>query len=248
MKKYLWVVSYMTCSLFMMGVVMGYAEVSINIDNKNGNVEITGDGGTSRMGTVTGCIKGSGKEQTDDRPLTQFSEIKIDGIFEVVIDFKKKSSLVIRGDDNILPHVTTQVKDQILTIRADKSICPKLNLVVQVSTEHLDRLTAEGANDITISKMNNRKFSSTVNGASDLRISGVAGRFFVKIDGTGTVRAKNLHTEETEVFIDGAGEAVVHASRKLIAEIDGAGDIRYYGNPPKVTKKIDGVGEIEPQE
>lgn len=247
MKKPCCVLSCLTWGLVIMGVALAYAEVSIHIDNKNGNVEITGDGGVSQIGTVTGCIEGSGKEQMDVRSVAPFSEMRIDGIFEVTIDFKKKNSLVIRGDDNILSHVDTQVKDQILTIRAKQSLCPKLNLVVQISTEHLDRLTAEGANDIIISTMNNKTFTAVVEGASDLQVSGVAERFLLKIDGTGTVRAENLHAEETEVFIDGAGEAVVHASRKLIGEIDGAGDIRYHGNPAKVTKKIDGVGEIEPQ-
>ncbi len=246
MKKPCCVLSCLAWSLLIMGVVLSYGEVSINIDNKNGNVEITGDGGVSRIGTVTGCIEGSGKEQMDVRSVAPFSEIIIDGIFEVRIDFKEKNRLMVRGDENILSYITTQVKDQTLTIQVQQSICPKLNMVIQISTEQLDRLTAEGAIDIIISKMNNKAFSSHVEGSSDLQMSGVTGKIFVKIDGTGTVRSKNLHAEETKVVIDGAGEAVVHASRKLIGEINGAGDIHYHGNPRDVTKKIDGVGEIEP--
>ena len=247
MKKPCSVLFCLTWTLLILGVALGFAEVSIHIDNKNGNVEITGDGGVSRMGTVTGCIEGSGKEKRDVRSVAPFSEILIDGIFEVTIDFKEKNRLLIHGDENILSHVTTQVKDQILTIQAKRSICPKLNLVVQISTEQLDRLVADGSNEIAISKMNNKIFSAVLGGTSNLEVSGVAGKLFLKIDGTGAVRAENLHTEESKVVIDGAGEAVVHASRKLIGEIDGVGDIRYYGNPSEVTKIIDGVGEIEPQ-
>jgi len=228
-----------------MMTVVAHAELSIHM--KDSNVEITGAGGVSRMGTASGCVEGSGKEQTDVRSIAAFTEIIIDGIFEVTIDFKKKSSLVIRGDDNILPYISTEVKDQTLIIRTNRSICPKGSLVVQISTEHLDRLTADGADNITIVNMNNREFTLAVNGASDLWASGKTGKFFVKIDGAGTVLAENLHAEETEILVDGAGEAVVHASRKLTAEINGAGDIRYYGNPQEVTKRINGAGEIEPR-
>lgn len=247
MGKTLFGLSCFTCSLLIMVAAMGHAEVSIHIDNKNGNVEITGAGGVSRMGTVTGCVEGSGKEHADIRDIAAFSEIKIAGIFEVTIDLQKKSSLTVRGDDNILPLVSTEVKGKTLTIRANRSICPKVNLAVQISTEYLDRLTADGATGITITKMNNKEFSATVNGSSDMQISGETGKFFLKIDGTGTVLAENLHAKETEVFIDGAGDAVVYASRKLVAEISGVGDIRYHGNPPEVTKRINGVGEIEQQ-
>ncbi len=245
MKKSVCLISCFTFNVIVMMAVVAHAELSIHM--KDSNVEITGAGGISRMGTASGCVEGSGKEQTDVRDLAAFTEIIIDGVFEVTIDFKKKPSLVIRGDDNILPYISTEVKGQILTIHSNRSICPKRNLVVQISTAHLDRLTADGADDITIVKMNNREFAAALNGSSDLRVSGETGKFSVTIDGTGTVLAENLLTEETEIFIDGSGEAVVHASRKLTAEISGAGDIRYYGNPPDVTKNIDGVGDIEPQ-
>jgi len=245
MTKSFFVISCFTFNLLVMMAVVGHAELSITM--KGSNVEITGAGGVSRMGTVTGCVEGSGKEKTEVRGIAAFTEITIDGIFEVTIDFKKKSSLVIRGDDNILPFISTEVKDQTLTIRTNRSLCPQGNLVVQISTEHLDRLTADGADDITILNMNNREFTLAVNGASDFRASGETGKFSVKIDGAGTVLAENLHAEETEILVDGAGEAIVHASRKLTAEINGAGDIRYYGNPQEVTKRINGVGEIEPR-
>ncbi len=247
MKESLGKVSCLIGGLMLIMTLIGHAEIFINHDETNGNIEITSEGGVSRVGQVTGCVEGSGIKQSDIRAISAFSEISIDGIFEVMIDFQNSPSLIITGDDNILPYVRTEVQGQTLTIQATESICPKRNLVVQVSTKYLDHLKADGATNITISKMNNQEFSALVNGAGDLRVSGETRKFSAKVNGTGNILAKNLHAEETIVLIDGAGEAVVHASKRLIAEIDGAGDIRYYGNPSEVTKKIDGVGEIEPQ-
>ncbi len=247
MNRTIWVVSIHICSLLAIMVAMGHAEVGSILSDKHGNVEITGAGGVSRIGTVTGCVEGSGKEQIEVRPTAPFSNVLIDGAFSVKIELQNESKLVIRGDDNILPYIITEVSGSLLTIRANRSICSQGSLAIEISTEELKQLTADGANDIAISKLKNKKFSVVVDGTSDLRISGETRKFVLKVDGAGTVQAKDLHAEETEVLIDGAGEAAVYASRKLVAEIDGAGDIRYYGNPPELKTMIDGAGEIEPQ-
>lgn len=247
MSRTMWVILIHICSLLVMMDALGHAEVEMVFPDKHGNVEITGAGGVSRIGTVTGCVEGSGKEQQEVRPTIPFSRVLIDGAFTVKIEFQQESKLVIRGDDNILPYIVTEVSDSLLTIRANRSICTKGSLVVEISTEQLKQLTADGANDITISKLKNREFSVVVDGTSDIRISGETKKFLLKVDGAGTVQAKDLHAEEAEVLIDGAGEAEVYAARKLIAEIDGAGDIRYYGNPDELKTKIDGAGDIESQ-
>lgn len=243
MKKSFILIGSIAFSLVINLALPGNAEVSITINGSK--VELSGEEGVSHIGTVEGCVEGNGKEKTEVRPVVPFSAINIDGIFDVIIDFQKKTSLSIRGEENILPFVTTQVNEKTLSISSNKSICPKRSLVVTISVENIDKLTTDGSNDVFISKMKNREFAVYLNGSSDLTASGMTQSFFVKILGNGTVLAKDLQAEEAKVVIDGSGDAVVYASKKLTAEVNGVGDIQYYGNPPNIIRRINGVGDIE---
>ena len=218
---------------------------NISINVTDGNAEVTAMGGVSRVSVNEGCVEGSGKRKVEQRRVSSFNKIDIDGVFDVKIELRKKQGVEIIGDDNILPHIVTKSSGDTLVITSSKSICPKLSLQVNISQDNIERLDADGSNDINISGVKNKKFVLNLNGASDVRASGRTGEFTAKISGAGSLRAGNLHAENTEISVVGSGDAEVYASGKLNASIDGAGDIIYFGNPKDVSRRVTGVGDIE---
>jgi hypothetical protein len=149
------------------------------------------------------------------------------------------------GDDNILPHIMTEVKGDTLFVTSDESICPKKRLEVNISSDDIERINSDGSHDVFIGGIQNKSLALEIEGSGDVHASGKTGRLVAEISGSGNIRARDLLSEEVKISIHGAGGADVHASRRLEAEIDGAGDIHYYGNPEEVSKKITGVGDIE---
>ncbi len=244
MKKSL---SFISC-LFLLAVLLvagtGIAgNMSVNIVGDN--IEITGKGGVSRIAVNEDCINGSGIKKTELREVSAFKTVDIDGAFDVNIELNKPGRIEITGDDNILPHIITIVTKDGLFISSDKSICPKVPLIVNISNGDIESIDSDGANDITVSGMHNKHFALNVDGAGDIFASGVTGDFKVQMEGSGNLNAKDLHAEKVDISVKGSYDAIVYASKQLHASIDGVGDIVYYGNPDKVSEKISGVGEIE---
>lgn len=239
--KYTMILVFISAAGFINSGTAG--NISINITDEG--TEITGMSGTSNINVNTGCIKGSGTRKAEKRKVPAFSEIDVDGAFDVNVKLQKKQSLEVVSDDNIVPKIITKVKGNTLIITSSEPICAKSGLEVNITAPDVSRVDSDGSNNVYISDMKNKRFRLGLDGAGDVRATGVTGKFIAKLSGSGGVKAGDLHAKEVNVSIDGAGEAVVYASGKLHAEIDGAGEIIYYGNPKEVSRDIDGVGEIE---
>ncbi len=218
---------------------------SISINAADANTEITAMGGTSRVSVNEGCVDGSGKKKVEQRKVSSFNKIDIDGVFDVKIELQKKQGVEIIGDDNILPHIITKSAGNTLVITSDKSICPKLSLQVNISQDNIDKLNSDGVNDINISGVKNKNLAFNLNGASDLRASGKTGKFTARISGSGSLRARGLKAEDVSIAVVGSGDAEVYASGKLNASIEGVGDISYFGRPKEISRRVTGVGDIE---
>jgi len=203
--------------------------------------------GAAWAGTGTGCIEGSGRTLTDKRPAGGFSSIEVQGAFDVQIRCGQQSRLEITGDDNIVPHIQTAIRGDVLVIRADQSICPKLLLEVVLSVPDITRLSVDGANEVRLSGVNNKSLSLEIGGSSNLRAEGTTGQLKLDLPGSSKVEAADLHSQTASVKISGVGEAEVHATQTLDVSISGVGNVIYSGKPAKVTQNITGVGEISPR-
>ncbi len=230
--------------LWLTFVPVVFAELSMN---EQTIMVLSQKEGTGQISSFSNCLKGNGKAVTETRSLPDFSMIKIDGIFTVTIELQQQKAVTVKGDENLLPRFATKVEDGTLVVSADGSICPKVSPEIQITNDILDRLSANGATDIHISNLKNKTFTVHLDGSSDLKISGETEKFTGLLEGSNELLAGDLQSQESTVTIDGAGDAVLNVSKKLIAEINGAGDILYIGNPSIIEKRINGAGDIEPQ-
>lgn len=87
-------------------------------------------------------------------------------------------------------------------------------------------------------------FETHINGSGSLTLNGTADSALFGIDGTGSIKARNLTCKKAEVSIDGAGSVEIYASESIKASVNGTGRIVYYGNPSQVESKVTGLGDI----
>jgi hypothetical protein len=191
-----------------------------------------------------GHVTGSGTMKLEKRTVPAFSTVHVSGAFEVEIVAQQEQSLEVEGDDNLLPLITTEVRDGVLDIGTEKGFSTKHKLRVRISVPNLDGVNTSGASDIVASNVKNDEFTIEASGAGTLQVSGEVTKLGVNISGAGEVDAKDLHAQNVSITSSGAARADVYASEELHASVSGAGNINYYGNPKTIEEDRSGAGTI----
>lgn len=183
--------------------------------------------------------------KTEKRTLPEFSGTSFGGAYEVTIETgKTESSVTITGDDNLVPLVLTEVKDGVLTVHSKESLSPSKTITLLVTMKEMTSLHCSGAGKIAAKDLKTAQLKLSFSGAADFVGTGEVDQLDVQVSGAGNLDAKDLKAKTVTVSMSGAGNASLHASAELNASISGVGNVDYYGNPPKVTPKISGLGKI----
>jgi hypothetical protein len=64
------------------------------------------------------------------------------------------------------------------------------------------------------------------------------------MSGANHLAARQLSAASTNVTLNGSGDAAVHASQRIVAEISGAGSIVVYGGPKERSTQVNGAGKV----
>ncbi|MBX7051391.1 MAG: DUF2807 domain-containing protein [Flavobacteriales bacterium] len=222
--------------------------------------------------TLTSCDKkirknGSGVITTTTRQLGEFSDLDVDGSYDLFIHESDEQKVTITTDDNIVGEVHTFVQDGKLNISMsdDYYNFKYTKMEVHVYNDAYNRLDLNGSVNVTapdsihgstlICSHNgsgncNLKFSGDelqldINGSANIQAAGVAPVLHAEINGSGKIDALDLQSVDAVAKIHGSGDIYVNCSATLDAWITGSGDIRYIGGP-SVTSHIDGSGSIAP--
>jgi len=211
--------------------------------------------------------RGSGNVVTESREVSNYDAIELSYPAEVLIKQGTAESLQIEADDNLLPHLKTQVRNGKLEIfyrREDgKHVTPtktvKITIVVKdladvdfnsagelviekLKTDNLD-VSLSGAGNLNLEDIQVKGLGISLSGAGSMTASGSAEDLDMNISGFGDFKGADLHTQVALVNISGAGSATVWVNDDLTAGISGAGSIDYYGSA-SVTKQVSGVGGV----
>ncbi|MEK6475907.1 head GIN domain-containing protein [Catalinimonas sp. 4WD22] len=209
------------------------------------------------------AIKGSGNIIIEERALSEFDRIILEGSMDLIILQDDEQLLEVEADDNIVPIISTSVRGGELKIKSTRSYRSRDDVKIYISVQDLEELKVRGSGDVygesvfTGDRLNleisgsgnmdmeiyyDRLFSE-INGSGNFSLYGEALEQEVRINGSGDYRAADLLSEETDINISGSGNGTVNVSDFLRAEIRGSGDIIYYGEP-EVNSSIRGSGNL----
>ncbi|WP_115813964.1 head GIN domain-containing protein [Flavobacterium aquicola] len=211
-------------------------------------------------------IKGNGKIITEKRTTAGYDEITVSGFFDVALVSGKEGAITIQGEENILPYIKVEVKDNVLHIYTEKgvNISTKESLVLTVPFEQISAVSLSGSGDVkskdTIvatslkAKLSGSgdlnldvkatDFEANLSGSGDVVVTGNTENFISKTSGSGDVDAADLISKKANVSISGSGDMKVNCTENLFARVSGSGDIEYKGNPQYRDTKVSGSGEI----
>ncbi|MEL4308886.1 head GIN domain-containing protein [Joostella sp. CR20] len=213
-------------------------------------------------------IKGNGNVTTVERNTDDYDAIGVAGSFDVELVAGTEGKITITAEENLIPHIETEVKQGSLQIKTEKgySLNPSRNntILITVPFESIDAVSLAGSGDvITKSTIKAEDFKSSLAGSGDLTLdieannikSHLAGsgdvvlrgsttNFDCSLSGSGDISAKQLKAVNVEVGISGSGDVDVHCDGELKVRVSGSGDVEYYGNPTKEDSKVSGSGDV----
>jgi hypothetical protein len=200
------------------------------------------DGPTTSSTTLTG----SGTPAQETRAVPAFAAVELVAANEVNVRVGSKQSVVVLGDDNVLPHVTTEVEDGTLVIGADRSFETKTPLTVAVTVPALTAAALSGSGRVTVDGVRAERFEATLLGSGALTVNGTAETLDAELSGTGQLTLYDLVAANVKAVVSGAGQLSVNATSSLDAAVSGAGQIVYTGSPEHVTQDVTGAGTVTP--
>lgn len=107
-------------------------------------------------------------------------------------------------------------------------------------------LGISGSGSARLDGLDTQEVRGEISGSGDLEATGKTDRVNISVPGSGDVRFDRLVARDAHVDISGSGDVRVWAVDSLSAGISGSGEVRYGGNPPRVSKDVSGSGEIKP--
>ncbi|MEM7569776.1 MAG: DUF2807 domain-containing protein [Pseudomonadota bacterium] len=106
-------------------------------------------------------------------------------------------------------------------------------------------LDISGSFDAEMTGVNADTLQLTLAGSGDIIVSGRCGTLQLDTAGAMDVNAKGLVCERAEIDAAGASDIAVFAARALSVEGAGSTNVRYSGDPGKVTSDVAGLGKVE---
>jgi hypothetical protein len=191
-----------------------------------------------------GVVQGSGVAVTQTRDVDVFGEVELSGTNEVRIGVGAEQRVVVRGDDNLVGLVTTDVHGGVLVIDDTGSFETATPMSVEITVPSLDAVRLSGSGTISIDGHELDALAVDLPGAGSIRGAGTVTTIDVDLAGTGDVDLAPLVVRDATVDVSGTGTVVVHVTGSLDANVSGTGSVIYTGEPDRVEQEITGTGSV----
>jgi len=192
-------------------------------------------------------IKGSGVHLKQKRDVASFNSIATEGAFDIEVVCQKPESVEVEGDDNLLQLITTEVSNNVLHIRSNRSFSVNDPIKITISAPDLQGISTKGAGKFEITGIKNDKFEIDANGATAIKVAGETKLIDIDSNGAGKVDAHKLRAARGVVDVKGVARVDVNVVEQLDVTVSGPAHVTYQGDPV-VNKTIHGPGSVEKKE
>lgn len=189
-------------------------------------------------------VKGSGKRVTQKRDVASFTSISAEGAFDIEVVCQKSLGIEIEADDNLIPLITTEVSNNVLTVKPKSNYSASDAPKIKISVPNIEMFAADGAGTIQISGVNNDKLQINVDGAPTLTAAGTTKMVGIDANGAAKIDTHNLRAAHAVVDSKGVSKVDLGVSSQLDVTVSGPSHVTYSGDPV-VNKTVHGPGKVE---
>lgn len=115
---------------------------------------------------------------------------------------------------------------------------------VRITGPALRAITIEGTGSLDLQRVRQHRLRLTIEGSATVRGAGSVDSASLEIDGAGNIHLAHLSEARARVLIRGSGTVDIAPTDSVSVHIDGSGTVRLHSDPPHVTSRIFGAGEI----
>ncbi|MFZ3069703.1 MAG: head GIN domain-containing protein [Anaerolineaceae bacterium] len=212
--------------------------------------------------------RGSGKLTSEERTISSFKILSIAGGGWIKLVQGDEYKLVIEAEDNILPHIKSEIDGDRLKIGYDENswkdrYVPTKKITYTLTIPTLEKIILLGGAEIESDSLEVEKLDLDLNGGANVILNGFKAETLnvqldggvnfsingevatqtIKVNGAANYTAGNLKSGTTDLVINGAGNATIWAVDALNIRLIGVGTVNYYGSP-QVSKDIQGLGTV----
>jgi hypothetical protein len=215
--------------------------------------------------TMIGGTHGDGNVLKETRKVTSFDGIEVSGAFDIILKQGAIEEVILEADANLLPLIRTDVVGGTLRLETRKPINHVTVMRAYITVKDLKRIDVSGAVDISTDgritvpelsidasgasdsklELAVQKLKLDCSGASKMRFSGYATDVNMDLSGASDIFGYDMLVENFDIEISGAGNAQINVTKKIRAEISGAGSVKYKGSPAEIDQSVSGAGSIK---
>ncbi|MCK5787933.1 MAG: DUF2807 domain-containing protein [Chlamydiia bacterium] len=201
-------------------------------------------------------IVGSGRVITESRPITEFSDIYVQGDYILHIKQGNSYKLFLKMDDNLLDNTSTEIEGDELQIISNSNVLNSSAKDIYITVKKLDRIKLVGSVDLTNSNIFtvnsltiisegvcnldlhvlSNIVSLNLSGSSKVKLIGVSDYLDVEMAGYGTLNSLGLFCDNVTLELSGAVSSKVFSKNYLDVVINGAGRVYYKGTPELIVE------------
>ena len=210
------------------------------------------------------CVHGSGNKITENRKVTDFTKIKVDGDFKIILKQDSSLSVNISADDNLMKLIETNNTGDRLHIHTKEHICSGGEITITIGVRNLEGLKASGAIDVSTDgnlkvkdinfdlagaskltlDLNANNVTTSGSGATEMNLKGQATSHNINMSGVGKLNAFDFVVGSCDIASSGASECKVNVLQTLKISSSGATSVKYKGHP-SITQDKSGALSVE---
>ena len=187
---------------------------------------------------------GSGNLESERREVSNFTKIRSEGVFNVMVTQGALQSVEIIADDNIIQKVKTKVVNNELILTLDNDSYQNINLQANITVTALNGIKNYGVGNMSILGVSEAESLNVLNsGSANILLEGSTNYMSVRNEGSGNIIGFDFYIKEGYFDIEGSGNVEISCANNLEVTIDGSGNVYYKGNP-SIDTNIKGSGSV----
>lgn len=213
-------------------------------------------------------LTGSGHPITQNRSVSGVNRVELGINANLEIRQGAAESLVVTGDEAILPALLTNVSFGQMTIRYDPRYNIRNNTPIKIvltvkdlnelrlsssGSVKVGALTTGGFNlilssscNVTIQGIHADKITTRISSSGDIVIQGDANQLDLDVSSSGNFQAGDLKVQNADVNLTSSGDITLWVVNDLRAHISSSGNIAYFGSPV-VHQSLSSSGRLIPK-
>ena len=211
-------------------------------------------------------VRGNGNVTTETRKTSDYESVSSAGNFDVKLVAGAEGKITLRGEENLMQYIITEVKKGKLTIKVKKNVNLRMTkkFVVTVPYRDINAVALAGSGDVsntgTIKSDNMKialagsgdinlridagKIKTSIAGSGNIKLNGNSAALTCSIAGSGDISAYGLNTKSIVVSVAGSGNVKTTVSESIKVRVAGSGSVYYKGKPDKIDSKSTGSGSV----